>query len=249
MGKFAVLFDLDGTLTDSKPGILGCLQETISSHKVSWKGPLEHFIGPPVEEWAKELLPHGDEAAQAALARDYRICYDQKGWAENSVYEGIPELLRALTSRGIALYVCTSKQEHFARRILEKFGLADYFTAIYGDRAEFTSHSKADLLAHLLKQESLAPASTWMVGDRKFDIEAAQTNGIPVIAVSYGYGAVDELEAGRPVAICATPPEVLEALMEEISSAGNIDVTFQQEAQRTIRSLADTDSRGSNDFC
>jgi phosphoglycolate phosphatase len=226
MGKLAVLFDLDGTLTDSKPGILNCLETTLLSHNVRWEGPLDHFIGPPVETWTKELLPHGDAEAQAALSRDYRTCYDQKGWAENSVYEGIPELLRTLTSQGFRLYVCTSKQEHFARRILEKFELAEYFTAIHGDRAEFTNHSKVELMAHLLQQESLDPADTWMIGDRKFDLEAAHSNGVRVIAVSYGYGSVDELVAGNPIAVCATPAEVLKVLEENLLSR-NAEIAFQ----------------------
>ncbi len=230
MEKSAILFDLDGTLTDSKPGILSCLKKTLLAHEISWEGPLDRFIGPPVETWVKELMPEGDEAAQAQLAQDYRTCYGQTGWEENSVYEGIPELLAALKDRGFPLYVCTSKQEHFARRILEKFALAGYFNSIHGDRAEFSSHSKVDLLAHLLQQESLDPAHTWMIGDRKFDIEAAKANGVRVIAVSYGYGSMDELLAGEPAGICATPAEVLGVLSEEISPSRDTEVVFQQKA-------------------
>lgn len=230
MGKTAILFDLDGTLTDSKPGIFNCLKKTLLAHEIHWEGSLDRFIGPPVEEWAKELLPNGDEMARAQLAADYRHCYDQKGWAENSVYPGILELLQALKKHGFSLYVCTSKQEHFAIRILKKFGLAEYFTAIHGDRAEFTSHSKVDLLAHLLKQESLDPATTWMIGDRRFDIEAAHGNGLRVIAVGYGYGSTEELAAGNPTAICATTAEVLEVLLEEASPSRNTQIAFQQEA-------------------
>lgn len=230
MGKTAILFDLDGTLTDSKPGILNCLRTTLLAHNIRWEGSLDRFIGPPVEEWAKELLPCGDEMAQAQIAADYRNCYDQKGWAENSVYPGIPELLKELRQHGFPLYVCTSKQEHFAVRILKKFGLAEYFTTIHGDRAEFTSHSKVDLLAHLLRQESLAPSTTWMIGDRRFDIEAAHANGVRVIAVGYGYGSAEELAAGNPTAICATPAEVLEVLLDETSPSRDMQISFQQEA-------------------
>lgn len=230
MGKTAILFDLDGTLTDSKPGILGCLSKTLVAHQIHWTGSLDRFIGPPVEEWAKELIPDGGEEAQAAIARDYRSCYDRQGWAENSVYDGIPELLAALRKAGHPLYVCTSKQEHFAKRILEKFELAQYFTAIHGDRAEFTSHSKVDLLAHLLREESLVPEATWMVGDRKFDIEAAHANGLRVLAVSYGYGSLEELQEDKPFAICATPAEVLEVIQAEESSSGDTVVVLQEEA-------------------
>jgi phosphoglycolate phosphatase len=230
MGKLTVLFDLDGTLTDSKPGILNCLEKTLLSHNVPWEGPLDRFIGPPVETWTKELLPYGSEEARAALSRDYQSCYDREGWAENSVYQGIPELLKALVTQEIALYVCTSKPEHFARRILEKFELAEYFIAIHGDHPDFANHSKVDLMAHLLQEESLDPTHTWMVGDRKFDLEAAHANGVHVIAVSYGYGSIDELVAGNPVAVCATPAEVLAVLVEENSLSRNADVAFQQKA-------------------
>ena len=76
----ALIFDLDGTLTDSKPGILGCLREVLDARKMSDCGPLDRFIGPPVEEWAADLLPHGSAEDRTALARDYRACYDREGW-------------------------------------------------------------------------------------------------------------------------------------------------------------------------
>lgn len=229
MGKPAVLFDLDGTLTDSKPGILGCLEKTLRYHQVQWEGTLDRFIGPPVEEWAKELIPDAGEEKQAILARDYRACYDKTGWAENSVYAGIPELLEALQKEGFPLYVCTSKQEHFARRILEKFGLAPFLTEIYGDRAEFTSHSKVDLMTRALEAAKLDPATTWMVGDRKFDLEAAHANGVRVIAVSYGYGDLEELQAGSPDAICATPADVF-AFLKEQSADGETEIALEAKA-------------------
>lgn len=230
MGKTAILFDLDGTLTDSKPGILNCLRKTIEAHQIQWEGSLDRFIGPPVEEWAKELLPNGDEATHVKIAADYRKCYDLKGWSENSVYPGIPELLDELKRHGYPLFVCTSKQEHFAIRILKKFGLADYFTTIHGDRADFRSHSKIDLMAHLLKQESLDPANTWMIGDRRFDIEAAKANDVRVIAVGFGYGSMEEFAEARPDAICPTPADILDFLLKQDSASGDTMVPLQQEA-------------------
>jgi phosphoglycolate phosphatase len=80
---YAVIFDLDGTLTDSKPGILGCLRQVINSRGMSHPGPLDRFIGPPVEEWVTDLLPHGTEEDRIALAREYRACYDREGWSNN----------------------------------------------------------------------------------------------------------------------------------------------------------------------
>src|ERR1700679_1574950 len=95
MMRRSAIFDLDGTLTDSKPGILGCLTNTLETHGIAWTGPLDWFIGPP------------------ALLHEYRLCYAATGWQENSVYPGVPELLQNLQASGWQLFVCTSKREDF----------------------------------------------------------------------------------------------------------------------------------------
>jgi phosphoglycolate phosphatase len=204
----SLIFDLDGTLTDSKPGIIGCLREVIEARKIKDCGPLDRFIGPPVEEWAAELLPHGSAEDHAALARDYRACYDRVGWSNNSVYPGVAEMLAELHRDGFPLYVCTSKHEHFAVRILESFDIAQYFKAIYGDRIDYASHTKTDLLALVLSKHAIDHASVWMVGDRSFDIEAAHNNGIRCLAAAWGYGSPDE--CAQADAIAATPADVME---------------------------------------
>jgi phosphoglycolate phosphatase len=203
----ALIFDLDGTLTDSKPGIIGCLREVLEARKISGYGSLDRFIGPPVEQWAAELLPHGSAEDRLALARDYRACYDRVGWSNNSVYPGVAEMLADLHNGGFPLYVCTSKHEHFAVRILKKFDLAKYFNAIYGDRIDYASHSKSDLLALILSQNAIDRASVWMLGDRSFDIEAAHANGIRCLAAQWGYGTPEEWSQADAVA--ATPGDVM----------------------------------------
>jgi phosphoglycolate phosphatase len=202
----ALIFDLDGTLTDSKPGILGCLRKVLHARNMSDQGPLERFLGPPVEEWAVELLPAGSEKDRAALAREYRACYDREGWKNNSVFPGVREMLTQFRQWGFPLYVCTSKQQHFAVRILEMFELVDLFTAIYGDRSEFSSHSKVDLLANLIREGSLRRDSTWIIGDRIYDIRAAQENDIRSVAAAWGYGSIEEYALADVVA--ATPADV-----------------------------------------
>jgi phosphoglycolate phosphatase len=202
-----LIFDLDGTLTDSKPGIEGCLKEVLDARKISGHGSLDRFIGPPVEQWAAELMPHASAEDRVALAREYRACYDRVGWSNNSVYPGVPELLTQLHSDGFPLYVCTSKHEHFAVRILEKFGMAQYFNAIYGDRIDYESHSKSDLLARILSQHAIDRETVWMVGDRSFDIEAAHGNGIRCLAVRWGYGTPEEL--AKADAVAAVPGDVI----------------------------------------
>ena len=177
----ALIFDLDGTLTDSKPGIVGCLREVIEAYKISDSGPLDRFVGPPVEEWTLELMPHATEEARVALARDYRACYDREGWKNNSVFPGVREMLTLLHRQGFPLYVCTSKQQHFAVRILEAFELADLFTAIYGDKSEFANHSK-------------------VIGDRTYDFQAARTNHIRCLAAGWGYGSPQEYAQADAIA-------------------------------------------------
>jgi phosphoglycolate phosphatase len=203
----ALIFDLDGTLTDSKPGIVGCLRKVLDARNLGDQGPLDRFVGPPVEEWTAELLPDASEEARAALVRDYRACYDREGWSNNSVFAGVREMLAQLHRMGFPLYVCTSKQQPAAVRILDHFELSGMFTAIYGDKAEYLSHSKVDLLASLLRDHALSPATSWMIGDRIFDIQAAHANKIRCLAAAWGYGPPHEF--AQADAIAATPADVI----------------------------------------
>lgn len=202
----ALIFDLDGTLTDSKPGILSCLRKALDARNLGDQGPLDRFIGPPVEEWATELLPNGSEEERTSLASDYRACYNREGWKNNSVYAGIRELLAQLHHDGFPLYVCTSKQQHFALRILDLFELTGLFTAVYGDKAEYASHSKIDLLATLLRESSLQSDAVWMIGDRTYDFYAARANHIRCLAAGWGYGSPEEFALADAVA--ATPADL-----------------------------------------
>ena len=203
----SLIFDLDGTLTDSMPGILGCLRKVLDARNLGDHGPLERFVGPPVEEWTAELLPDSPEEARVELARDYRACYDREGWKDNSLFPGVREMLTELHQKGFRLYVCTSKQQHFAVRILDTFELSSLFTAIYGDKAEYASHSKIDLLASLLRQHQITSEAAWMIGDRIFDIQAAHANRLRCLAAGWGYGTPEEY--AQADAIAATPAEVI----------------------------------------
>ncbi len=209
----ALIFDLDGTIIDSKPGILSCLRKLLGAHGLVTSGPLDRFVGPPVEDWVIELLPGGSEESRAALARDYRNCYDREGWMNSAVFEGVPDLLAELRKKGFSLYVCTSKRHHFAIRMLDAFKLTDLFIAIYADKAEYASHSKADLLAMLIRENGLRANSAWMIGDRIFDFEAARANDLRCIAAGWGYGP--EEECLRADAVAVTPSDVLALLSRQ----------------------------------
>ncbi len=202
-----LIFDLDGTLTHSKPGIIACLKQTIESYGLHVTGPLDRFVGPPVEDWALELLPEAGQSSRTAFARDYRACYNDTGWKNNSLFPGIREALAELARRGFPLYVCTSKQQHFAIRILEAFQLAHLFAAISGDKAEYDDHSKGQLLRTLLREHSLAQKEVWIIGDRIHDFQAARENSIRSLAVAWGYG--EDSEYGLADAIIQQPADLL----------------------------------------
>ncbi|HEX4031135.1 MAG TPA: HAD hydrolase-like protein [Terracidiphilus sp.] len=209
----ALIFDLDGTLTDSKPGILGCLVKTLQERGMPVPGSLERFIGPPVEEWVAYLLPEGTREEHVALASQYRACYDREGWSNNSVFAGVRQMLLQLREVGYSLYVCTSKHERFAVRIMDAFELSPLFEAIYGDRLEYPIHTKTDLLARVLSDCGLDRARAWMIGDRSFDFGAAKANGVRSMAVGWGYGAAHEWALADAVA--ATPCDVSAMLSGE----------------------------------
>jgi phosphoglycolate phosphatase len=118
-------------------------------------------------------------------------------------------MLESLEASGWRLFLCTSKRDDFTLRILDKFALRRYFSAVYADTAGSLHHSKTALLRRLLEEQSLDPATTYMVGDRNFDIEAARANGVTSVAVTYGYGTSEELESARPDHTCHAVEDLL----------------------------------------
>ena len=165
-------------------------------------------VHPPASLYAASCQTPTNLAALLSCT-DYRLCYDATGWQQNSVYPGVHEMLQSLQASGWQLFLCTSKREDFTLRILEKFALSRYFLAVYADTAGSLHHTKTALLRRLLEEQSLDPASTVMVGDRNFDIEAARANGVTSIAVTYGYGTSEELESARPGHTCNAVADLL----------------------------------------
>ena len=151
---------------------------------------------------------------------------------ENSVYPGIHSALTALRGSGAALFVATSKPQVFAKRIMEHFGLMDYFSAVYGSELDGTRSNKSDLIAHVLKSESLSPNETAMVGDRAHDIVGANAHGVFPIGVLWGYGSYDELIAAGATTLCTQP-----ALLNDIVLS-NFDLKRQCQASLSERNMA-----------
>lgn len=192
-----VLFDLDGTLTDSAPGIVAGFRHALAS--VGAPEPsaavLAKVVGPPMIDTFREL---GLDEAQTARALDaYFDRYGTVGWAENRVYDGIEAVLSALSLRGMRLGVATSKREHYAVQILEHFGLAGWFEFIGGASDDLTRREKADVIAHTLAHMGIeavpdATAGVTMVGDRDHDVKGAARWGIPTVYAGWGYGGPGE---------------------------------------------------------
>jgi phosphoglycolate phosphatase len=202
-----VLFDLDGTLTDPREGIVACLKYALLGlgHNCPSDLDLARFIGPPLQESFAVLLHTTDRKQINAAVELYRQRFSSKGMLENTVYPGIHSALTTLRGRGALLFVTTSKPRVFAERIVEHFGLKEYFCAVYGSELDGTRSDKGELIAHVLQAESLSPHSTVMVGDRAHDIVGAKAHGVFPIGVLWGYGSSDELIAAGATTLCAKP--------------------------------------------
>lgn len=211
MVQKTILFDLDGTLTDSGEGIINCAILALQHFglPIPSREEMRAFVGPPLQE---TFIRHGVPADRVEEAvRVYRSRYIPIGKFENTPYPGIRELLEALNGDGHKLYVATSKPEAMSIEILEHFDLAKYFVKICGATMDASRSSKEAVIAYLLEQNG-KPDNMVMVGDTKFDVLGAAAHGIPAIGVSWGYGKVSDMEAAGAAAIAHSPEELLELL-------------------------------------
>jgi len=207
----AILFDLDGTLTDSGEGIMNCAILALEHFglPIPSREEMRVFVGPPLHE---SFIKHGVPADKAEEAiRVYRSRYIPIGAYENTPYPGIRELLEALKAEGHKLYVATSKPEAMSIKILEHFDLARYFDMICGATMDTSRSTKEAVIAYLLEQNGRSDNMV-MVGDTKFDILGAKEHGIPAIGVSWGYGKVEDMVAAGATAIAYTMDDLLALL-------------------------------------
>ena len=206
MGK-AILFDLDGTLTDSGEGILNCATVTLEHFglPVPPRDEMRVFVGPPLWDTFFKYGVPADRLDEAVAV--YRKRYVPIGMFENHPYPGIEELLKKLIAQGHKLYVATSKPEWMSIEILTKFGLSSYFTIIAGSTMDGVRDAKADVIAYLLQQTGDIENAI-MVGDTAFDVIGASAHGIPTIGVSWGYGTVESMVSAGAAGIAHSMEEL-----------------------------------------
>lgn len=204
-----ILFDLDGTLTDSAEGVINACQymQKKMGMQVWETADLKFIVGPPLMKTFTEDFAMDRETAEKALVI-YREYYTTIGLYENKVYPGIKEMLEDLNAKGKRMAVATSKKEEMASTILEHFGIAKYFEVIGGDKREVGRDNKAKVIDYVLETMQAAKDDVIMVGDRMFDIEGAHAIGIPCIAVEFGYGDRAEFEKYGADFIAATAADV-----------------------------------------
>jgi phosphoglycolate phosphatase len=211
----AVLFDLDGTLTDSAPGLVSCIGYALDELGIEPPDAetMRTFLGPPL--WVTFRDHFGLDEEQVVRAIElYRERYHDTGMFENTVYDGIRDTLEALRDANIRMAIATSKPEYSATRILEHFDLAQYFEFIGADDLEGSRASKTKVIAHVLANTGLDPIAQRMimVGDRRHDVEGAASHGIDTIGVLWGYGDHAELANAGARVIVANPVALTAAL-------------------------------------
>ncbi len=205
-----VFFDLDGTLTDSQEGILNSFRN-IFKH-FGMKEPeyevLKTLIGPPLVHTMTQTFGFTGEQAEESV-RIFRSYYDNQGYMENRVYEGIPQILQRLKVLGCKLTVATSKPEVTAKKIIEHFNLAQYFDYVCGSLSDESRSKKTEVIEHAIKTNGITDRSKiLMVGDRKYDVEGAHQSGLKCAGVLFGYGSRQEFEACGADYIVEKPEEL-----------------------------------------
>ena len=224
-----ILFDLDGTLTDPKEGITRSIQ--FSLDKLGATSPLADeltwCIGPPLRDsFARLLETKDDELLDRALIH-YRSRYSVTGMFENILYDEVCSSLGKIRGAGFRIFLATSKPRVFATRILEHFELTRYFHGIHGSELDGRLTDKGELIAYILETENLNPATTLIVGDRKFDILGGKKNGIKTAAVTYGYGSREEIAVSSPDKVFESFPEIA-AFLQSVADPAT---PFQQAPQ------------------
>jgi phosphoglycolate phosphatase len=214
MTPLVLLFDLDGTLTDPRPGIVRCMKHAPDALGAPCPPDdvLATFIGPPLRGTFATLLETTDRALIEPALAFYREEYGDTGLFENQVDAGVGQMLDGTRALASAAFVATLKPKLYADRIVSRLGLEPFFAGVYGPELEGRFDDKADLLAHLLATERVSPEHAVMIGDRAGDIAGARANCVRSIGVLWGYGSEAELVDAGADGLCASPAELAACL-------------------------------------
>jgi haloacid dehalogenase superfamily, subfamily IA, variant 1 with third motif having Dx(3-4)D or Dx(3-4)E len=210
-----ILLDLDGTLTNPKLGITKSIQYALKAFGIIEENldNLNKYIGPPLWVSLKEFHGIKEEQIEEVVAK-YREYFSVTGIYENEVYEGIADCLAKLKAADKKLILATSKPEIYAIKILEHFGLIEYFTDVCGATMDSTRSTKEAVIRYALDKNHITDLeSAVMVGDRLHDMEGAKAVGIASIGVLYGFGSREELEEYQADSIAETVDELYEIIM------------------------------------
>jgi phosphoglycolate phosphatase len=211
--KTNVFWDLDGTLTDPKVGILTSIRFALEAR--GYEAPpfedLVWCIGPPLHDSFASLVPSADTEEIKSLIEKYRERFSVIGLFENELIVGIPDVLEKLRDQNH--FLATSKPRVYAEKILAHFNLTRFFKAVYGSELSGERSDKGELIHYILQTEKLVPEACVMIGDRKHDIIGAQKAKLASIGVLWGYGSRMELETARANRIAKVPCDLLSELL------------------------------------
>jgi len=204
-----IFFDLDGTLTDSGPGLIESFTYIFQKYGKSLDGvDLRYLVGPPIIQ-ALEPYFDSNEQLMAALG-EFRVHYSERMLTGNSLYSGVVEMLRALKSMGYVLGIVTGKPQDSAEAVVEYFNIREYFDGVYGTLNRGKTTEKIETLRRALELHNCDPAQAVMIGDRMFDLEAAALGGTDGIGVLWGYGEREELSRYNCLLLASNPMEIVE---------------------------------------
>ena len=211
-----ILFDLDGTLIDSKPGILTAIRKTLNEFQIPYtEEVINQMVGPPFRISMKELLGIEDMSLIEQLIFVYRTHYKCGDWKGCSIYDGVEDMLTALRGAGYTLGLATSKPLQYTTIIMESLGLDKYFDYVGGATGDATAEMKTDVINMVLSKLDVTDLdSVLMIGDRLYDIEGAKQSGVDSMGILWGYGDRAEHENCGADFILSTPSEVVNFLVK-----------------------------------
>ncbi|MBP5581058.1 MAG: HAD hydrolase-like protein [Ruminococcus sp.] len=208
-----LLFDLDGTLTDSTDGIIKCLEYALERMGYEVPEDTNKFLGPPLYRSFADFCGMNEEQVNEAV-RIFRERYSDVGLFENRVYDGIPEMLQRLRDGGKRIMVATSKPEVYAVRIFDRFGLSQFFEIVGGANINGTRNDKDEVIEYVLDKAGISDrSSVLMIGDRRQDVLGAHKTGLKCMGILWGFGSIEELTEAGADFIAETPEKAADMLL------------------------------------